>query len=59
MFYNLMNIAINILNIFVLIKTFSFSLYEIKTKNNKFGGVISILLEVIIFLLILYLFWIR
>lgn len=59
MFYILMNIIINILNIIVLFKTFSFGLYEIKTNNNKFGGIASIVVEVFVFVLILYLLWVR
>lgn len=59
MFYILMNIIINILNVIVLIKTFSFGLYEIKTNNNKFGGIASIVVEVFVFVLILYLLWVR
>ena len=54
-----MNIIINILNIIVLFKTFSFGLYEIKTNNNKFGGIASIVVEVFVFVLILYLLWVR
>lgn len=59
MFYILMNIIINILNVIVLFKTFSFGLYEIKTNNNKFGGIASIVVEVFVFVLILYLLWVR
>ena len=59
MFYTAMNIILNILNVFVLIKTFSYSFYEIKTNNNKSGGIISIVTEVLVFLLVLYLLWVK
>lgn len=58
MFYIIMNIIINILNVIILIKTLSFSVYEIK-NNNKMGGVISIIVEIVVFVLIFYLLWIR
>lgn len=58
MFYTIMNIILNILNVFVLVKTLSFSIYEIK-NNNKLGGVISIILEILVFILILYLLWVK
>ena len=58
MFYIIMNIIINIFNVIILIKTLSFSVYEIK-NNNKMGGVISIIVEIVVFVLIFYLLWIR
>lgn len=58
MFYTIMNIVLNILNVFVLIKTLSFSIYEIK-NNNKLGGVISIIFEILVFILILCLLWVK
>lgn len=50
-----MHIILHILNIFVLIKTFSYGMYEIKVNNNKIGGIISIVLQMIVFSLIIYL----
>lgn len=59
MFYTIMDIVLNILNIIVLIKTISFASYEIKTNNNKFGGVLTILIEAIVFGLMLYIIWVK
>ena len=50
-----MHIILHILNIFVLIRTCSYSMYEIKVNNNKIGGIISIVLQIIVFSLIIYL----
>jgi len=36
MFYTIMSVVLNILNIVVLIKGISFSIYEIKNNSNKF-----------------------
>ena len=58
MFYTIMNIILNILNVFVLVKTLSFSIYEIK-NNNKLGGIISIIFEILVFILILCLLWLK
>lgn len=57
MYSTAMNIILHILNIFVLIKTFSYGMYEIKVNNNKVGGIISIVLQIIVFLLIVYLLY--
>jgi len=54
MFYIITNIILIILNIIVLIKTFSFGIYEIKNNNNKLGGVLSIIIEIFVFILIFY-----
>ena len=59
MFYTIMSIVINILNVVVLIKGFSFSIYEIKNNNNKFGGIITIITGVIVFALLIYILWWR
>lgn len=37
-----------IVTIFVLIKTISYGLYEIKTQNNKSGGITVICFSVIV-----------
>ena len=57
MYSTTMNIILHILNIFVLIKTFSYGMYEIKVNNNKVGGIISIVLQIIVFILIVYLLY--
>ncbi len=57
MYSTAMHIILHILNIFVLIKTFSYGMYEIKVNNNKVGGIISIVLQIIVFLLIVYLLY--
>jgi len=59
MFYTIMDIVLNILNVIVLIKTISFATYEIKTNINKFGGVLTILIEAIVFGLMLYIIWLK
>jgi len=59
MFYSVMSIVLNILNLIVLIKGISFSMYEIKNNNNKFGGVVTIITGIIVFGLILYIRWWR
>lgn len=57
MYSTAMHIILHILNIFVLIKTFSYGMYEIKVNNNKMGGIVSIVLQIIVFLLIVYLLY--
>lgn len=57
MYSTAMNIILYILNIFVLMKTFSYGMYEIKVNNNRIGGIISIVLQIIVFLVIAYLLY--
>lgn len=57
MYSTAMNIILYILNIFVLMKTFSYGMYEIKVNNNRIGGIISIVLQIIVFLVIVYLLY--
>ena len=59
MFYTIMSVVLNILNVVVLIKGISFSIYEIKNNSNKFGGIITIITGVIVFTLIIYILWWR
>lgn len=59
MFYTIMSVVLNILNVVVLIKGCSFALYEIKNNSNKFGGIITIITGIIVFSLILYILWWR
>lgn len=57
MYSTAMHIILHILNIFVLIKTWSYSAYEIKNNNNKISGIVSIVLQVAVFVLIVYLLY--
>lgn len=57
MYSTAMHIILYILNIFVLMKTFSYGMYEIKVNNNRIGGIISIVLQIIVFLVIAYLLY--
>lgn len=37
-----------IFNLYILIYTFSYGIYEFKTNNNKFGGIYIIIFAIIV-----------
>ena len=54
MFNTLIDILLIFLSVIGSIKTFAYSIYEIKVKQNKFGGVLTIVINSIVFLLVVY-----
>lgn len=48
-----------IICLYIFIKTVSYALYEIKSKNNKFGGVCVILIATVSLFLPAFMFSIR
>lgn len=54
MFNTLIDILLIFLSIIGSIKTFSYSMYEINVKHNKFGGVLTIVLNSIVLVLTIY-----
>ena len=43
--------------IVIFLHMLSFSIFEIKEKNNKFGGIFTIVFSVLSIILSLYVFW--
>lgn len=54
-----MIVLIFLFSLFIFFKTISYGLYEIKTNNNKFGGIIIIIISIVILFLPSYMLYIR
>lgn len=53
------NIFFTLTSIFILFKTIGYSIYELKEKNNKTGGVYIILLSLFSIIFSNIMFWIN
>lgn len=54
-----MIVLVFLFSLFIFFKTVSYGLYEIKTNNNKFGGIIIIIISIVILFLPSYMLYIR
>lgn len=58
MIKSIVTIIISVINVYFLIKTASFVVYEYNQKN-VIGSIICAITELIAFLLLMYILWIR